>query len=90
MINRTAPDAGPEMAVTDIERKLLDHLIADKRAGPAEPGTLSSYLIKIARMGGYLARTEDPPPGNIVMWRGITRLTDIRLGATIGAELMGN
>ncbi len=90
MINRTAPDAGPELAVTDIERKLLDHLIADKRAGPAEPGTLSSYLIKIARMGGYLARTEDPPPGNIVMWRGITRLTDIRLGATIGAELMGN
>lgn len=45
-----------------------------------------SYLIKIARLGGYLARAKDPPPGNIVMWRGLSRLTDI----TLGAELMGN
>lgn len=86
MINRTEPGASPELALTDIERNLLDRLIPDKRAGPDEPRTLSSYLIKIARLGGYLARTKDPPPGNMVMWRGLSRLTDIR----IGAELMGN
>ena len=29
--------------------------------------TLSLYLTKIAgRLGGYLARAKDPPPGNIV------------------------
>jgi hypothetical protein len=32
-------------------------------------------------MGGYLARGHDPPPGNTVMWRGLTRLMDIELGA---------
>jgi hypothetical protein len=51
---------------------------------------LSKYLIKIARLGGYLARANDPPPGNIVMWRGLSRLTDIALGAMIGAEIVGN
>jgi hypothetical protein len=90
MINRAAPDASPDLALTDDERKLLDHLIADKRAGPHGSGTLSAYLIKIARLGGYLARTSDPPPGNIVMWRGLSRLTDIKIGAIIGAKLVGN
>ena len=90
MINRVAPDTSPDLALTDDERKLLDHLIADKRAGPPGAGTLSAYLIKIARLGGYLARASDSPPGNIVMWRGLSRLTDIKLGAMIGAGLVGN
>jgi hypothetical protein len=90
MINRAAPDASPELAVTGVEMKLLDRLVTDKNSGQPAAGTLSSYLIKIARLGGYLARASDPPPGNIVMWRGLSRLADIKLGATIGAELVGN
>src|SRR5439155_10794638 len=46
--------------------------------------------IKIARLGGYLARANDPAPGNIVMWRGLSRLTDIELGAHVGAKIVGN
>ena len=41
-------------------------------------------------LGGYLARASDPPPGNTVMWRGLSRLTDIALGAMVGAEIVGN
>ncbi|UWU83129.1 hypothetical protein N2605_26755 [Bradyrhizobium yuanmingense] len=52
--------------------------------------TLSHYVIKIARLGGYLARASDPPPGNTVMWRGLSRLTDIALGAMVGVEFVGN
>jgi hypothetical protein len=51
---------------------------------------LSLYLTKLARLGGYLARAKDPPPGNTVMWRGLTRLTDIQLGFILGAQLVGN
>jgi len=40
--------------------------------------------------GGYLARANDPPPGNTVMWRGLSRLTDIALGAMVGVKLAGN
>jgi len=51
---------------------------------------LSHYLIKLARLGGYLARNGDPPPGNETIWRGLTRLIDIQLGVIIGAGLVGN
>jgi hypothetical protein len=32
----------------------------------------------------------DPPPGNTVIWRGLSRLTDIVLGIMIGVQLVGN
>ncbi|MDL2410426.1 hypothetical protein PY650_33530 [Rhizobium calliandrae] len=71
--------------------KLLDHLLPDKDDPlPDSAGTLSTNLIKLAKLGGYLARAHDPPPGNTVMCRGLSRLTDIRIGMTIGAELLGN
>lgn len=89
MINRSAPNAGPDLALTDVETTLLDRLVPDKNPPPRKK-TLSIYLTKIARLGGYLARASDPPPGNTVMWRGLSRLTDIRLGAMHGAALVGN
>jgi hypothetical protein len=42
------------------------------------------------RVGGYFARTNDPPPGNLVMWRGLARLTDIQLGLQLGTQLVGS
>lgn len=89
MLNRSAPTASPEVALTKIEIELLDRLVKDKSGGTSRK-TLSHYLIKVARLGGYLARANDPPPGNAVMWRGISRLTDIQLGAMIGAKIVGN
>jgi hypothetical protein len=88
MLNRSNPDAPPTLALAKIELALLDQSVCDK----APPGrkTLAYYLTKIARLGGYLARTNDPPPGNMVMWRGMARLTDITFGAMIGAQLVGN
>lgn len=80
MINRSAPHADPRLALTTGEIAILDRL-APYRERPAK--TLGAYLIKVARLGGYLARTRDPPPGNVVMWRGLSRLTDIALGAAL-------
>ena len=88
MLNRSAPSAPPSLALEDIEIRILDRLVKDGSRPQAT--TIAHYLTKIARLGGYLARASDPPPGNTVMWRGISRLTDIRLGADIGAEIMGN
>ena len=88
MLNRSAPDAPPALALTEAEIGLLDNLVKDQK--PLWRKTLSHYLTKIARLGGYLARANDPPPGNTVMWRGLSRLTDIELGAIIGAKIVGN
>ena len=83
MLNRAAPGAGPSLALTKVEIALLDRLVPDQAQAPPRAKTLSTYLTKVARLGGYLARTRDPPPGNTVMWRGLSRLADIALGARL-------
>ena len=90
MLNRTMPDAPPQTALTETEIRVLDRIVPDPpRAQRRRKRTLSHYLTKLARLGGYLARASDPPPGNIVMWRGLSRLTDIQIGVEIGAEECG-
>jgi hypothetical protein len=89
MLNRTAPNAPPNLALTDTEIRLLDHLVPDK-SEPKSHKSISRYITKIARLGGYLARSNDPAPGNIVMWRGLSRLSDIEFGALAGATIVGN
>jgi hypothetical protein len=90
MMNRLAPSASPLMALTSTETHLLDLLIKDNTHSRRAKRKLHCYLTKIARLGGYLARAKDPPPGNTVMWRGISRLTDIKLGFIIASGLVGN
>jgi hypothetical protein len=85
MLNRAAPDAAPATALTASEISLLDQLVVDAGSRRCRPGTLSYYLTKLSRLGGYLARSNDPPPGNTVIWRGLSRLTDIEIGTEIGA-----
>ena len=89
MLNRSDPNASPSLALTKTEIRLLDHIVPDKSAS-ADRNSISRYIIKIARLGGYLARASDPAPGNIVMWRGLSRLSDIELGALSGAKFVGN
>ena len=38
----------------------------------------------------YLNRKNDGPPGNAVLWRGLSRLTDIHMGVEICKEVVGN
>ncbi|HJZ57710.1 MAG TPA: hypothetical protein VKE74_22315 [Gemmataceae bacterium] len=49
-------------------------------SAPAARRTVAHYLVEIAKLGGYLARAKDPPPGNLVIWRGLIRLADILSG----------
>jgi hypothetical protein len=98
VVNRTAPDAPPETVLTAAEIDILDRTTADAAPGagqsspgaPAPPRTISHYLRAIARLGGYLGRKNDPPPGNMVVWRGLTRLADILLGFELSTEVVGN
>jgi len=87
-INRSAPKASPEAALTATEVTLLDQLVKDT-ARAAQAPALSRYLIKLAQLGGYLARVNDPPPGNKVIWRGMHRLAEIQIGYWLGRENSG-
>ena len=90
MINRSAPDIDAGVVFTDREQAILDFLVPNK--APSLPGsnTLGIHLIKVAKLGGDLARRRDPQPGNTVMWRGMSRLIDIALGSAIASQLVSN
>lgn len=84
MLNRIAPDTSPKLALTDTEIALLDRLISGASHRRWRPGTLAFCLTKLARLGGYLARASDPPPGNVVIGA-VSRDSQIELGAEIAA-----
>jgi hypothetical protein len=88
MTSRATPDAAPEIAFTPGEIAVLDR-IAGRPPEPAQR-TVAHYLAEVANLGGYLARANDPPPGNLVVWRGLTRLADILLGFELDSQVVGN
>lgn len=93
MVARATPDAPAETALTADEIDALDRLTTPAPPtpeGPAPKRTVSHYVVEIAKLGGYLARAKDPPPGNMVVWRGLTRLADILLGFELGNRVVGN
>ncbi|MCX8566026.1 MAG: hypothetical protein ON057_000753 [Glomeribacter sp. 1016415] len=79
MIHRDTPQLSAEIALTPSEMQRLDQRVKDTpKSLNAEP--LMRYIIKLAQLGGYMARANDPPPGNTVIWRGMRRLIDIHIG----------
>jgi hypothetical protein len=88
MLNRTASNGPAELVFTKLELRLLDALV--KSSTVSRTHFISAYVTKLAKLGGYLARSSDPPPGNMVVWRGMSRLIDIELGATLARQVVGN
>ena len=88
MTSRATPEAPAEVALTKEEVEILDRLAGV--SGPPATPAVSHYLVALAKLGGYLARVRDPPPGNMVVWRGLTRLMDIHLGFELSRRVVGN
>jgi hypothetical protein len=76
MLNRENTQLPPQIAFDETEIKLLIHY--RKESNP--PRTLGDHILRLAKMGGYLARKSDPPPGNTVIWRGLNKLHELRAG----------
>jgi len=85
MLSRALPNEKPEAALTLAEISVIDQIVARAGRAPTQNSKLSGYLREIARLGGYLARSHDPPPGNMIMWCGRSRLMDIQLGVELAA-----
>ncbi len=90
MLNRADSRVPAGYVFSKTERQLLDHLVPDRPVNPARKKiSLSYYITKLARLCGYLALPGDSPPGNKAMWRGLSRLTDIKFGF-LAAKLVGS
>jgi hypothetical protein len=77
-LKRTEPEGSPAAVFTHAKMELL------KRSSPTARGNqlydLNYYIMAVARLGDYLARHHDPPPGTIVLWREFSRLADLVIG----------
>ena len=51
-----------------------------------EPTLLGDAVLLVARLGGYLGRANDPPPGHQLMWRGYANLQMMCAGFMLGVE----
>lgn len=83
MLNRENPQLPPEIAFDEIEIKLLTHRGRSRTA----PCTLGECIVRLAKIGGYLARKADPPPGNTVIWRGLNKLYELKEGYEIALNV---
>jgi hypothetical protein len=88
MLNRANPQLPASTVFTQDELRILSRV--DPKPPPSRGDTVGDYLVTLARLGGYLSRTHDPPPGNTVLWRGMVRLMDIELGYELAREDVGN
>src|SRR5262245_16490544 len=77
MLHRAAPHLKASLVFTPSELQLLQRL---QRKPSPDRALLAESILQLAKLGGYLARAADPPPGPLVIWRGLSRLTDIQLG----------
>ena len=89
MMNRSLPDAAPTLAFTSAGNSSA-RPSGERQEGRTSRKIASTYLVKSQGLAAIWRVPSDPPPGNMVIWRGLSRLTDIDLGFTMGAELVGN
>jgi hypothetical protein len=80
MLRRAAPPLKAPRGFTRAQLQILQCLQTKHAVGRT---ALDGYLLQLARLGGYLARATDPPPGTCVIWRGLARLADSQLGCSL-------
>jgi hypothetical protein len=68
LLGRETPELPAEVLFSDIEIKVLQAFANTKQMKP--PDMLGDAVKLVARLGGYLARNSDPPPGHQLMWQG--------------------
>ena len=77
-MGRQHPDMPCTAIFEEAEWKSV-YKITQKTKIPSTPPTLMEIILMIARLGGYIAGKNRPPPGSKVMWKGMRRMSDFAL-----------
>ena len=65
------------LVLSEKEWKILYRKSNRTKILPNHPPTVNDVFIWVAKLGGYIGRASDPPPGMISLWRGWQRLMDM-------------
>ena len=71
----------PERLLSEAERAVLETKFPELSGERAK-----AYAVHVAKLGGYLDRGSDPPPGWETMWKGLQKLRMWAEGYELGAE----
>ena len=77
LLARAAPELPCTALLAPEEWQALWCSIHRQPTPPAQPPSLAQAVGWIARLGGYLGRHSDGPPGATVLWRGFQPLADL-------------
>jgi len=86
LIARTQPTTPCTELLADTEWKVLFRKTHTCTTLPKKPPCIGDIVVWLAKLGGYLARKGDGPPGTITLWRGWKRLADLTEGWNMGAQ----
>ncbi|QSG10438.1 IS4 transposase [Halapricum desulfuricans] len=78
---RGEDSATPETLLSDAERAVLETKFPELSGQNGK-----AYAVHVAKLGGYLDRGPDPPPGWQTMWKGLQKLRMWAEGYELGAE----
>jgi len=81
LLGREMPKLPAEVLFSDIELRTLCAYAKKKSLPP--PTQLSEAVLLIAKIGGYLGRKHDPPPGCQLLWQGYTEFQFMCLGYSL-------
>jgi hypothetical protein len=78
LLGRETPELPAEVLFSDIELRTLRAYA--KKKGLQPPLLLGEAVQLVAKIGGYLGRNKDPPPGHQLLWQGYTEFQFMCLG----------
>lgn len=79
MLGRECPELACDAVFSEEEWKAV-YAVTWSEAPPETPPSLGSMVEWVARLGGYLGRRSDGPPGAQTVWIGLQRLRDLAIG----------
>ena len=81
LLGREAPDLPAEVLFSDIELQTLQAYAKTIRIEP--PSRLGDAVKLVAKIGGYLGRKNDPPPGHQLLWHGYREFQFMCMGFAV-------
>ena len=81
LLGRACPELPAEVLLSEIEVTVLNAFAKQNRI--KQPANLGDAVRLVARLGGYLGRNNDPPPGHQIMWQGYAVLQMLCLGFSL-------
>lgn len=78
---RDDSSVSPAVLLSEAERTILETKFPELSGQDRK-----SYAVSVAKLGGYLDRGSDPPPGWKTMWKGLQKLRMWAEGYELGTE----